>query len=305
MDKSDSSFKGAQPIRVLQRLIPLKLENTCPGFSELTRSALENQYLNLGLQYHYGNTRAESPFVRYSAIHFNESFLSYIWCICYCLYALHKTGIDIRQRKDEREVDENIGEILNLFWYAVSLTVEYSDWDKEKLPNPELYSLEQQQTIEIVNKFFFVAINYILCHEFAHVEYEHNSKADNGDLGFSINIEKEADNRALELILAGVTSTTLQGTSLGIVCAISSYFLFNRYTVSSKRTHPDTDARLHDVLLHLDPDPSSPVWELAYLGYMLWDMAFNKNFTQPVITTTNKGLYYHIYEQIQNEKRNL
>ncbi|HTN05711.1 phage exclusion protein Lit family protein [Agriterribacter sp.] len=305
IDKSNPSHIGLQPIRVLQDLLPLKLENTCPGFIELTRDAIENKNLYPGLIYHYGNKRAESPYVQFSAIHIHESFLSYTWCICYCLYALHTETFNVKNGKTDDAADESINEILNLFRYAKSLIHEYSEWNKEKFPNPELYGDEEKMTIEIVNKLFFAAINYILCHEFAHIECEHNTKHDFDDPDFNINAEIEADERALQLMLLGCTSTTLQGTSLGIICAVFSYFFFSKYTVSSNGTHPDTDNRLHEVLLYLDPEPNSPIWAFAYIGYRLWDMAFNKNFEEPETATSNKELYFHIYEQLQNEKKTL
>jgi hypothetical protein len=63
-----------------------------------------------------------------------------------------------------------------LFNYGISLIKIFTPWDKSTLPNPECYDEQDEFYVQRVNAVFVYAMNFILCHEFVHVEREHIDK---------------------------------------------------------------------------------------------------------------------------------
>ena len=50
---------------------------------------------------------------------------------------------------------------------------EYSLWDKEIMPNPELHPKDNERLIGVTNAVYISAVRFILLHEFAHVYLGH------------------------------------------------------------------------------------------------------------------------------------
>jgi len=301
-----NTHKGIQPIRVLQEWIPSKFENTYSGFLNLVEQIIQQYNLDPGINYHIENDIVKTPYVdTIKRIHIQETFLSYVWCVSYTLMTIYNEALPYNVKSNDLIDDKKILATLNLFDYGLSLIKFYTPWDKENLPNPELYAQTEELSIEIANQVFIYALNYILCHEFAHVEMNHADKRRQEGYrnDYVLQTEIEADKRALELMQKGITDNTKEIISISIVVGLCCLLYFKHTTISNKGTHPDTDNRIHNVLEQMDPESSSPIWGIAYIAYRLWDYKFLKMYLWSNDTSSNKELYYNLYNQIQNEKK--
>lgn len=311
--------KGEQPVRVLIHNILSQFEETNPFFIELSRALVENLKLQPRITYHINNWpiiekvgedgQPQSPYLNSNnKIVIHETFLSYVWCISYSLLVLYDENVaKISQNQVEGKpvhvIDlPKIEKAKELFNYAKSLIVVFSEWDKNELPNPELYTVDDKFYIERANGLFVYAMNFILCHEFAHVEKEHTNRllAGPGTKSHILAFEKEADERAIELILLGTNDVTKASTHFGILIGLCS-FLFFKGTVANE-THPDTDDRITTFVEKIDPPPSNAMWGVAALAFKLWDDQFAKYYHWPKEIGDLKELFYYVKKQIQSEK---
>lgn len=293
-------FAGTQPVRVLQNFITAKFENTNASFFESTQKAINDLGLDPGIAFHLNkfpiiqkvDGHIQTPYVKNNKIHLHETFLSYVWCICYSLISMYDLVDDFN--KGSTSKDTKITEAINVFNYGVYLIKDFIEWDKEELPNPELYPPENKVTIDRTNIIFLYAINFILCHEFAHIEYKHTHSEPE--------IEKEADRRAIELMLQGRNSKTKGELNGGMLAGLCCLLFFSESTISHGKSHPDVDDRINDLLELLDPDPTDFIWGLAYLAYRFWDYKFSKSYPWPDHYNSPKELYKHFYMLLQEEK---
>jgi len=309
---------GTQPIRVLQYNITYHFETTNPEFIELTKQTIARQGLQAGMAYHINDFpidyvvdgHKQTPFVDANKkIHIHETFLSYVWCGAYSLFVLYDEAVAKPSQnqfagKKIKEIDGAlIDQTQELFNYAISLIKVFSSWDKTYFPNPEIYEDKNEFFIERANGVFVHAVNFILCHEFAHVEKEHFEQHKNllNTNGHILQFEKEADKRAIELVMRGATDETRVTVNLGILVGLCCLLFFRRETTGGE-THPDTDDRINGFLTELNLDPSDRMWGIAALAFKLWDNQFSKNFHWPKHVQDFKELYEYIREQVKTEK---
>lgn len=311
--------EGNQPIRVLQHNIIYQFESTNPTFLELSKEIITKKGLEPGISYNindlplidHANRIYQTPFVGSNKkIEIHEAFLSYVWCISYSLIVLYDETVAkpsqnrVAQNLNYQINDDKIQKAFDLFDYALNLINKFESWDTDKLPNPEIYYSEETFWIEKANGIFVYAINFILCHEFAHIEKEH---IDDLIRGKNTNthilcFEKEADKRAIELMLLGVTPETKITAHLGILIGFCCLLFLNSKTTSEN--HPDTDNRINDFLETVNPDPSNGLWGIAYLALVLWDKQYSNQLIIPNEVHDLKELYYNIKKQIDDKKVN-
>lgn len=309
------NHEGCQPIRVLQHNIISQFEKATPTFLELTKTVIKEKGLQAGIGYQIStkgikekvNGHHQTPYVNeFGKIVIHETFLSYVWCVCYSMLVLSEEAIAKPSMNKilgtNHLIDKDkIEKATELFDYAKSLIVMYDEWDKDLLPNPEDYSKEDDFYIVRANGLFVSATNFILCHEFAHVEFEHTSKKKEGKNSKEdiLKFEKEADARAMELILLGVTSGTRLTIELGTLIGLSSLLFFD--SESKESTHPATDDRIHKLIEKINPPTSAPHWSIACLAFQLWDNQFNKSLPLPKKVNDYKELYEHMRSEIKKE----
>lgn len=309
---ANNCFIGTQPVRVLQELIPGQFENTFGGFKSLADQVNEQFGLHYGFAYHISELailekidgHIQTPYVdNNNQIHIHETFLSYVWCISYAIpnfynYAAGRGSEEIH----EREITES-AVFNNLFDYGVSLIKLFTPWDKDNLPNPEAYNPSISTNVRVANTCFLMAINFILCHEFAHIELDHKKiRQLNNNTATILETEKQADIRALSLMQFGMSDQDREIKSIGIIVGLFCLIYFGNKTTSVNRTHPDTDQRIHEALECLNPDIDSAVWGIAHVAYRFWDLKFGKWYSWNLSDQTNKESYYSFYQQIQAEK---
>lgn len=313
-----ASHSGTQPIRVLQHNITFQFETTNPTFIELSKTIIKDKGLQPGISYYISENAIldkvdgypHTPFVDGNGkINIHETFLSYVWCICYSMLVLYeeaiaKASLNQISKTLIQNVDlDKINKAQKLFEYAKSLITSFSNWDKMDLPNPEEYSQDDVFYIERANGLFVYAINFILCHEFAHVEKDHIKKLRLGQNTVShiLDFEKEADGRAMDLVLSGITDRTKLSAEIGVLMGLSSMLFFKQKTMTT--THPATDDRMHELIIKANPTNADAHWGIATLAFKLWDQQFIKNFIWPNEVYDLKELYEMIRNQIKNERK--
>jgi len=170
------SHKGHLPIRVLQHNIIHQFENTTHNFLDESASAIKKFGLKKEIVYTVNRSsidgcKVEGPYVHNldKQIYIQETFLSYLWCMCYSLHMYTDKIIASPDPCLSKEIKTK-----ELFEYALSLQDKYSDWSKSQLANPECYTDQDAADIERTNELFLYAFNFILCHEFAHVVLGHS-----------------------------------------------------------------------------------------------------------------------------------
>ena len=214
-------------------------------------------------------------------------------------YSLCSATSILTYRNDD-QVSEEAGIAVDLLIYARSLIDEYSDWEKGSLINPEVYPRDKNSEVEVANEIFLNAFNYILCHEFSHFELGHIERA-NTEVKLSIEERKEneieADRRAIDLIISGITEGTgkTEAATKGITIAICS-MLYAKETVGNK-IHPDTDVRIIAALDQLGVDDNNELWSIACSALYLWKIMYQVEFCwadggsmREIFTSTSRQL---------------
>ncbi|WP_291067446.1 MULTISPECIES: phage exclusion protein Lit family protein [unclassified Empedobacter] len=304
---------GNQPIRVLHYMNVYMFHMVHPTFVIELKKAIDIHGLSDKLDIIYGDEHIKfTPKIRNhdKKILLHETFLSYLWCISNSIYTLYLEEVDFPKCNalagfEKYKVEqEKIDKAIDLFAYAKSLIVDYVPWDKENLPNPEIYKAEERDFIEQPNIFYTHAIMFILCHEYIHaikhIDIINSQKLEDSHF---IEFEKEADFEAIELLKKGIMPTKINelGITVGVTIGILSMFFFRSSTSSIK--HPNTEDRLTSALEQMNLSDDTPCWGIALVGIKLWAEQFNLeiNISQDL---TEKESYYDVIKQIKRQNTN-
>ncbi|MBC9909827.1 phage exclusion protein Lit family protein [Chitinophaga varians] len=308
IDHRSLGFKGQSPVAVLQNNFLHEFENLFPGFKEYAKELIGKGEIDPEITYDAMDTRVKSPFAMDTHIYVTEGLASFIWCMAYSLMVFHHE-ITVKLGKNnylgnqnEQPDKELVKQGLDLFDYAMLIKNENKDWDL-KLPNPAYYPENQQDLIEKVNAVCVNAMKFVIGHEFAHIELQHtkaNAPMSRKDgIALSINQEKEADARALELVLRGTTPSGKDTLELGILVGLFSILMLQESNKSEG--YPDTDDRLGVYLENLKIDDDHYLWAVAVQGYKLWDLHYGKNMVWPSDRPNYKAVYFAIREQLKKD----
>ena len=160
----------------------------------------------------------------------------------------------------------------DLYRYGVRLVRNYTPWDKNALPNPEEYD-PKDIYIEKANGVFILAMVFILCHEFAHIDLGHlDTYIPQAD---RLLAECEADQLAVRTMLRGATDATKKlNYGVGMLLGFCSLLSLQRELASD--THPHLAERIEGVLRAQNLDESSQLWGIATMSFQLWDDLYNR-----------------------------
>ncbi len=233
--------QGTQPIRVL-------IPRVTSCFDLLTQSIQSFFSQTIELKINYG----ELPLKEVKLASFNpvtsvvsvsETFLSYLWCYCFCLRA-------------NLNSDMWVYDWYSSLRYARRIIDMYTPWDKEQQLNPELNLKFEQSMVNDVNTLFEFACVYVMLHEVGHAFHKHS--------GPSLANELEADRFAADgicgLKILSVNNTEVDRFEIakfsGAISAISSLSLLTKYLDSSSSVHPHVDERIRVFVdsVHLPDD---------------------------------------------------
>lgn len=301
---------GTQPIRVIHNMLFHMFTTTYPSFKvklqELVNSGKLNPEIDMTFAEEAINveSRINSPRVNAKTrqISLHETFLSYLWCVSYSLYILYLEKVDYpRINKlvgyEKYPISkEEIVKAMELFEYGKSLIVYFSVWNKEALPNPEIYLAEKRNYVEQSNMCYTEAVKFILAHELTHLERHIDLlDKDTPDTNY-LAFEDEADNLAIEHVLKGIPQMGRIAATNGIVIGLLSMFFFDSKTTGKR--HPNSEDRLTNALEFMGSDENDPTWGIACIGLELWDSQFNLQFNWQKEPESPRDQYYSIIEQI-------
>ena len=303
-------YYGNQPIRVLEHMNLYMFVNTHPFFIEELTKAIDENGLKKNIDINFGDSKINStPKLKCAdkSIHLEETFISYLWCVCYSVYTLYTHEIDYPRCNTQLACDyykveqEKIDKAKELFIYAKSLISYYTEWDKDNLPNPERYKAKDRDFIEQTNCFFTEAMKLILCHEYTHA-IKHVDEVNKGtyELSHYVDFEREADFNSIDLMKKGISPNKINelAVQIGIILGILSMFYFSAKTNSKK--HPNKEERLVNALEQLDLNDDSPCWGISLIGLSMWIEQFKLPYKLN-IELKDKCAFYELIEQIKVE----
>jgi hypothetical protein len=305
---------GDQPIRVLTNSTLHKFENTNPEFLNLSLEIIERLDLQKGITYYVNNEPVfkqidgyyQTPYAYSDKIVIHETFSSYVWCVTYAILTLYEESFSKPVNNYFSGYERfkihahRITNAIDILDYAKYILVDFKEWDKNRLPNPELYPEEEQEWIEKINGVYVYTMNFILCHEFVHIEKEHIKQRSN-DFSLSKFLEREADARSIELILSGLNAETRATGYAGMLVGMCSLIFFSP-EITGGDSHPDTDIRIDDLMTKLNPSEDSALWGIACVAFKQWEIQFGKKFNWPKSVNSPKEMYYIIKKEIEMTK---
>lgn len=227
---------------------------------------------------------------------YNECFLCYLWCMCYYGLVSYEKAVVVHQQNKQNGTDNEIDKKAIAIAekareYAMSLVRIYSEWPSE-IPTPQEH--DTNETVNLANQLFLYAMNYIMCHETAHVVLEHRSGLSGEE---SYQQEYEADMWAFDAILTPPYKDSELTIQMGILMGLCSMIMILSRTEDGK-THPSSFKRLNNYFEKIKPDPNSQLYAMACLYIGVWDMAFSKGYDWPEQCDNYKEMYDNIYKQI-------
>ncbi|EOD53453.1 phage exclusion protein Lit family protein [Aeromonas molluscorum] len=295
------SHKGYLPIRVLQHNIIAQFENTTSNFLNDTLETVRSKGLKTEITYTINissqkGEKVKGPFVYSSSkeINIHETFLAYLWCVTFSLY-IYTDLILSGKLEDDNEKKKWADKTFD---YALSLIDGYHDWDKNNLPNPEVYDLNLAADIEKTNELFLYGFNFILCHEYSHVDLGHckSYESSNGFLTVleKMEFEQQADANAVRLFSEGIYLNNEAATKYGVSIALSS-LLFFKSKVSNK-IHPDSDLRIMNALNEFQVDDNDTAWLIACAALGLWSTNYSVE-----LAWEEKSTFKSLFESISHQ----
>lgn len=201
----------------------------------------------------------------------------------------------------EVSVNRQLGLGKVMLDFAMELPKRFIYWDRELLPNPEIYTKDLAISIGKASTLFFYAFVYIVHHEFAHVVLDHDASIE--DLDYKQNIEYEADQFAIERVLAGTDGGSMQDAAVrGIIYAICSLsFCSVKFRAGS---HPDIDLRLKAALEVMNFDSNHICWSTSSWAILQWySRSPDVKFDFPEFNNF-KDHFYRYLEKVELIKKN-
>ncbi|MGE8433483.1 phage exclusion protein Lit family protein [Chryseobacterium joostei] len=298
---------GEQPIRVLKHNLTTRLVKRNEEYIKTLHSDFK---LDKNIKYNIAFlplVDKQCPYINNKGvINIHETYLSYVWIVCYYFYVLHEELLVIpEQYKRNLPIRKNqnlslYNEAEELFNYGKSLIVAYSSWDKEYFPNPEYYdeNTEQGWYILRTNDLFVEVLNFILYHETAHAELEHLKKISIGSLSNDDRkkLELEADTRAIELILSNKENQN--STEVSIIIGLASMLFFSN-NLNGGKNHPNIDTRLENAISSIKPTNENPIWSMLVIFIKVWGQQFNLGIEEKTFYIDYKEMYYDLLSQVK------
>lgn len=287
------------PIRWLLRYITDRFKQTNEHFFDLCKELVKNGKLQQIIRIdnvHEGFSYGIAYITPEGQMTYNECFLCYLWCMCYYGLVSYEKAIVIYQLNKQNGTNETIDKsaihIAEMaHQYAMSMVKYYSEWPSE-IPTPQDY--DNNEDVRFTNQLFLYAINYIMCHETAHIVLGHKD----GIIGKeSFTQELDADIWAFKTILTPPYKDSELTVHMGILMGLCSMIMSSPRTADGQ-THPSSFKRLNAFLNFINPAPESQLYAMASLYIGVWDITFSKSYDWIEQCDNYKEMYNHIYHQI-------
>jgi hypothetical protein len=282
---------GDQPIRVFYNLI----ESDFIGIKEALTNLRPNDNVlsKVRLEYLTENIRVIGPSTNGLKITLHDSFLSFLWTNIYSIIVTTPSGgkeVTLDENKQARELRK----------YGISLMQQYSAWDKETMPNPEIHPKGPKRLIGVSNAVFLSAVQFILLHEFAHVFLGHPFVPLKERTSENLRkMEIDADNVAIMWAMDSSNPDNKFTDNIAWIAALNSLsYTPNKF--SDTKIHPAPEDRIILCLELLNLKEDDYLW-----GYALWSiMEWQTNFELFHIPKYKVGDNFkkHFYDMIKELK---
>lgn len=283
---------GDQPIRVFYNLI----ESDFVGIKNaLIKLRANDSILNkVRLEYLTENIKVIGPSTNGQKITLHDTFLSFLWANIYGIIVTAPFGgkeVTLDENKKARELRK----------YSISLMEQYSAWNKETMPNPELHAKDPKRLIGVSNAIFISAVRFILLHEFAHIFLGHPFVPLNQRTSENLmKMEADADNVALMWAIDSSSSSDKFTDNLALITALNSLsYTPNKF--SDTTTHPAPEDRIVNCIERLNLKDNDFLWGYATYSIMEWQTNFEL-FYLPIEYKTGDDFKPHFYKMINELK---
>lgn len=231
----------------------------------LENALLSGQFSN-GIIYDNTHSSIQTPYAKCEdkSIYLQETFLAYLWSFIYSNLVIFEEGIfKPSQAGTSTGFLDFSMPIMNrareLFDWGIKLRKEYSEWDT-RLPNPNNYHDSDEEYYGLkANNLFSNGVSYILFHELAHLTQGHFQYCTNVSLSDIIELEKEADNFAFDMLInPSDHEDDILNKYLSIATIqCSMLFLSSNFMGIKQKDYPDIDARISNMVYKLSLDSES------------------------------------------------
>ena len=301
---------GNQPIRVTHNVMLYLFIHDDNEFKKKIIDAVLSKGMNPQVSIIYGDIpllgddgKLCTPSVdKNKKIDVHETYLSYTWIMTYVLFILYVETIDHPRLNDKLGFEvkkinhDEITRARDLFDYGKSLIVDFQEWDKSKLPNPEIYNAEKRDYPEQTNMYYVEAVRFALIHEFVHItKHIDKLKPEQSDEEI-LKMEIEADEESINIIMEGMEPGREIVYECGVVMGILSMF-FVRYSTKGRK-HPNLEERLVFAINKLNIKSDHQAYGMACIGLKLWNEQFGHNLRTNE-KLSDKEQFDNLIEQIR------
>ena len=278
---------GDQPVRVFYDFIKDEFNKIKDALI-----VLKPHLSGVRLEYLTENIKVIGPSTNGQKITLHDTFLSFLWGYIYGITVLTPMG-----GKDvTREENEDARKLIK---YVHTLMTNYSLWDKEILPNPELCRKDVKRFNGVTNAVFLNSVRFILLHEFAHIFLEHTLVPEvlRSEINLK-NMEIDADNVAIDWALQ-----TFEDDFTGKISLITALncLSFSPNKFSDSKTHPAPEDRIVMCLEKLNLQNDDFLWGYALYSILEWQ-ANNEFFYMPIKYKIGDSFKNHFYDMISDLK---
>lgn len=277
-------FPGMSPVR---HLYPKWIDT----FNILRVHVFRKQIILLEIIYDCTNRDKIFPWIENNKIFIPESFLSFLWMYSYSL-----ASVDDTQNLDK------FSKGLRYSQFTIELLLGKTHWDPFNYPNPELVSQENMELSGKANNLFLSAVNFTIMHEAAHILLDHAKKKSNASNLEIKQMELEADNYALRLMMDGNIDVNPQ-KAYGVVTAATSMIIVSKTLRDGP--HPDPNIRMQKIIAGLSNNAEDSLWKIACMGILLWTIAQGRKLPISKSQTSIKDWYLHFAEALESSKNEL
>lgn len=301
---------GNQPVRVTHNVLLFMFIHKDNEFKRKIIEAVLNKGMNPQISIQYGDEslkkedgKFRTPSIdKFKKIEVHETYLSYTWIMTYTLFILYVETINHPRLNKElgyeykKICQDEIERAKALFDYGKSIIVDFQEWNKAKLPNPELYLAEKRDYPEQTNMYYVEAVRFALLHEFVHITKHIDEYEEGQDVSRTLEMEKEADDEAIMMMIEAMEPGRELVYQCGIVMGLLSMFFVRNTTKGVK--HPNLEDRLVNAIDKLGIRDDHQVYGIACIGIQLWSNQFQLNleFSSDL---SDKEQFENLVEQIK------
>lgn len=269
------------PIRCLLPHITGKFENTYKDFSQYAKTLIEQQKVDPIISLDdTGKFASPVAMASFGKIIINEPFMCALWSFCYYYFVMHEEYVVPYYNEGKSVKNQILDEAEKLFQWGKSLKNGYSCWPQD-LPMPIQYA--GNSYVHIVNQIFLYAMNFIMCHEFAHIVKAPQK-------GTLIEQEREADDVAFELMLKGRDGNNDFTIYLGVIMGLATLIVLNS-NIKDSPTHPSSISRLDTFMKRINLEETHTLWCITTIILHDWNMRNDFEFVFPMESDTFKSRY--------------